>query len=67
MAGIHHGTWVDSNADAQIFDKSYFSELLDNTWRMRNEGGPANGGPPQNWTTRRDGTDHMMLNTDINS
>jgi len=61
----HHGTWVDGNADAQIFDKSYFSELLDNTWRMRNEGGPANGGPPQDWTTGRDGTDRMMLNTDI--
>jgi hypothetical protein len=61
----HHGTWVDSNADARIFDKSYFSELLDNTWRMRNEGGPANGGPPQDWTTGRDGTDRMMLNTDI--
>lgn len=61
----HQGTWKDSNADAQIFDKLYFSELLDNTWRMRNEGGPANGGPPQDWTTGRDGTDRMMLNTDI--
>ena len=34
---------------------------------MRNEGGPANGGPPQDWTTGIDGTtdDRMMLNTDI--
>ena len=63
----HHGTWVDNNAQAQIFDKSYYTELLDNTWHMRNEGGPANGGPPQDWTTGIDGTtdDRMMLNTDI--
>ena len=62
----HEGTWKDNNAAAQIFDKGYYAEMLDNNWRMRNLGGPGNGGSPQDWSTGV-GNDNgrMMLNTDI--
>jgi len=50
----------------KVFDKQYYTELLDNTWRMRNQGGPLNGSPPQDWTTGGGNSDdRMMLNTDI--
>ena len=42
--------------------------MLDNNWRMRNIGGPANGGPPQDFTTGSAAdnlTGRFMLNTDI--
>jgi hypothetical protein len=42
--------------------------MLDNNWRMRNIGGPANGGPPQDFTTGNlpdSDTGRIMLNTDI--
>jgi len=65
----HEGTWKDNNSVAQIFDTGYYSEMLDNNWRMRNIGGPANGGPPQDFTTGSAATDNLtgriMLNTDI--
>lgn len=64
----HEGTWKVSNSAAQVFDKGYFTELLNNDWRMRNLGGPANGGPPQDFTTGSAAdniTGRMMLNTDI--
>ncbi len=49
-----------------MFDKQYYAELLDNTWRIRNQGGPSNGSPPQDWTTGSgDDNGRMMLNTDI--
>ena len=46
----------------KVFNKQYYAELLDNTWRMRNRDGPF-GSPPQDWITG-DGN-QMMLNTDI--
>jgi len=62
----HHGRWSDSDQDAQVFDKQYYVDINDNAWRLRNRGGPANGGPPQDWTTGRGNrNDRMMLNTDI--
>jgi len=64
----HEGTWKDNNSVAQIFDTGYYSEMLDNTWRMRHIGGPLNGGPPQDFTTGNlpdSDTGRIMLNTDI--
>ena len=58
----HEGTWKDNNAAAQVFDKGYYAEMLDNDWRMRN----LDGGSPQDWSTGV-GSDNgrMMLNTDM--
>jgi len=62
----HHGSWVGNNQDAQVFDRQYYLEITDKVWRPRNQGGPENGGPPQDWTTgRNNGNGQMMLNTDI--
>ena len=50
--------------NSKVFDKHYYRELSGNAWRMRNRGGPENGGPPQDWTTGTRGN-QMMLNTDV--
>eukprot|EP00580_Thalassiosira_gravida_P007736 CAMPEP_0201646866 /NCGR_PEP_ID=MMETSP0493-20130528/34738_1 /ASSEMBLY_ACC=CAM_ASM_000838 /TAXON_ID=420259 /ORGANISM="Thalassiosira gravida, Strain GMp14c1" /LENGTH=387 /DNA_ID=CAMNT_0048122125 /DNA_START=1 /DNA_END=1160 /DNA_ORIENTATION=- len=59
----HQGTWVDTDEDAQVFDKQYYEEIYMNSWRPRGRG-TAN----QDWTTGRPtdrGNTRMMLNTDI--
>lgn len=59
----HEGTWVDTDGDAQRFDKQYYEEMYLNSWRPRNMG-ESN----QDWTTGRSlegGNTRMMLNTDI--
>jgi len=59
----HHGTWVDTDEDAQRFDKQYYEEIYLSTWRPRNIGQLT-----QDWTTGRpsaNGNIRLMLNTDI--
>ncbi|KAL7535299.1 hypothetical protein ACHAXR_007067 [Thalassiosira sp. AJA248-18] len=68
----HHGTWVDTDEDAQnilgvtigqIFDKQYYEEIYLNSWRPRD-----NGQTQQDWTTGRlsgPGNTRVMLNTDM--
>lgn len=50
----------------QVFDKAFYVDLREKSWRPRNRGGPANGGPPQDFAAG-DGADglRMMLNTDV--
>lgn len=61
----HHGTWVsEDNNGAQVFDKQYYVDMLEDAWRPRNQGNGNRGGVPQDWTTGR-GDDRVMLNTDI--
>ena len=60
----HHGTWARDDGAALTFDKGYYTELLGRAWRVRNRGGPANGGPPQDFTTGA-GAGRVMLNTDV--
>ena len=55
----HEGTWVESNREAQVFDKAYYEEVFLNSWRPRNIG-LSN----EDWTTG-DGIDRVMLNTDL--
>jgi len=59
----HKGTWVDTNADAQVFDKQYYEEIFLNAWRPRKRSRSN-----QDWTTGRasdPGNTRLMLNTDI--
>ena len=57
----HEGTWTDSAADAQVFDKAYYEELIFNPWRPRNVGLET-----QDYTTGNNKSNkRMMLNTDI--
>ncbi|KAL7458340.1 hypothetical protein ACHAWC_009881 [Mediolabrus comicus] len=55
----HEGTWVESNREAQVFDKAYYEEVFLNSWRPRNFG-MIN----EDWTIG-DGIDRVMLNTDL--
>ncbi|KAL7535842.1 hypothetical protein ACHAXR_009140 [Thalassiosira sp. AJA248-18] len=58
----HHGTWVDNNQDAQVFDKQYYEEIFLNAWRPRTKGWTVK----QDWTTGRGNINsRVMLNTDI--
>eukprot|EP00985_Skeletonema_marinoi_P027084 scaffold21705_cov110-Skeletonema_marinoi.AAC.1 len=58
----HEGIWVDTDAEATIFDKRYYEEVLRKTWVPRNEGTDV-----QDWTWggNNDGSPHFMLNTDM--
>ncbi|KAL7434966.1 hypothetical protein ACHAXM_004382 [Skeletonema potamos] len=55
----HHGTWVQNNIEATVFDKTYYEEVFLNSWRPRNIGTAT-----EDWTTG-DGVDRVMLNTDL--
>ena len=58
----HEGIWVDTDAEATIFDKRYYEEVLRKTWVPRNEGTDV-----QDWTWggNNDGSPRFMLNTDM--
>jgi len=57
----HHGTWVDNDEEAQVFDKAYYEAMFTNAWRPRNMGRNK-----QDWTTGRGGDNaRVMLNTDM--
>jgi hypothetical protein len=51
----HHGTWVQNNREATVFDKTYYEEVFLNSWRPRNIGTAT-----EDWTTG-DGVDRVML------
>ena len=55
----HHGTWVPSNAEAMLFDKTYYEEVFLNSWHPQKIGTPT-----EDWTTGNGG-DRVMLNTDL--
>ncbi|KAL7430594.1 hypothetical protein ACHAXH_004714 [Discostella pseudostelligera] len=59
----HHGTWVPTDKEAQIFDKRYYQELVGRSWSPRQ----ASVDPPLQDFTTGDNTSRpkMMLNTDI--
>eukprot|EP00547_Thalassionema_nitzschioides_P009132 CAMPEP_0194227992 /NCGR_PEP_ID=MMETSP0156-20130528/43139_1 /TAXON_ID=33649 /ORGANISM="Thalassionema nitzschioides, Strain L26-B" /LENGTH=1501 /DNA_ID=CAMNT_0038960493 /DNA_START=21 /DNA_END=4526 /DNA_ORIENTATION=- len=57
----HPGTWVDSDAESTIFNKRYYTELLNRGWRPRFIAGV----PDNDWTWGADDRGVMMLNVDI--
>lgn len=60
----HHGTWSANDAEAQIFDKSYFEELFGRAWTPR-----GLGTAKQDWTwisgNPNNPSPKLMLNTDM--
>jgi hypothetical protein len=60
----HHGTWVQNDFEAQIFDHQYYRELAGRSWSPRSV---SNDAPLSDFTTTEvdDPKPKMMLNTDI--
>lgn len=60
----HHGTWAANDAEAQVFDKSYFDELFGRAWTPR-----GLGTAQQDWTwisgNPNNSSPKLMLNTDM--
>lgn len=56
----HQGTWVEDNEAAQVFDKHYYTALMDEVWRPRRINGKAD------WTTGN-GRNRVMLDSDVSS
>ena len=57
----HLGTWVNGNAEAQVFDKKYYHALMHDSWRPRNFQSDN-----EDWTTG-DNDSRVMLNTDVST
>lgn len=60
----HHGTWAANDAEALVFDKAYYEELVGRAWSPR-----GLGTIKQDWTWKSGNPNNtgskMMLNTDI--
>jgi hypothetical protein len=60
----HHGTWAANDAEALIFNKKYYEELIGRAWTPR-----GLGTTKQDWTwisgNPSNQTPKMMLNTDM--
>mmetsp|Transcript_34571 Transcript_34571/g.74986 ORF Transcript_34571/g.74986 Transcript_34571/m.74986 type:complete len:642 (-) Transcript_34571:215-2140(-) len=61
----HDGMWVDEEAEAVIFDKRYYEEILRRAWRQRNA--TSNNVSVQDWTWagNNQGNPRFMLNADL--
>lgn len=57
----HPGTWVQNNDESVIFDKQFYTEVVNRGWRPRE----LDGIPDNDWTWGGRNRGVMMLNTDI--
>lgn len=56
----HPGTWVQNDDESTIFDKQFYTEVVNRGWRPRVVNAPDN-----DWTWGGNNRGVMMLNTDI--